>query len=340
MDMHRALEGLFMLVFPFHDYWWFYLAFSAFVLGMLALDLGVFHRKAHEVTFKESSLWTVAWIGLAALFNLLFYFYCKNKLGETPEGLLKAKQLGLEFLTGYLIEKSLAVDNIFVFAIVFSYFGISKTHQHRVLFYGIIGALLFRAIFIAIGSKLMAYHVVVVFFGLLLIVTGLKMFFSSSEMIDPESSWIMKLLNKLFRIDTSGSNEHFFISKNGEKYATPLFLALIFIEMTDILFAIDSVPAIFAITQEPLIVFTSNIFAMLGLRSMFFMLSGSIDKFRYIKYGLAAVLVFVGLKMTYLNQAFDGKFPVTLSLGIIFMLIAGSIFLPLWRKEACLGEVF
>lgn len=322
-----------MLVFPFHEYWWFYLAFSGFVLGMLALDLGVFHRKAHEVTFKESSLWTIAWIGLASIFNLSFYLYCKNKLGGTPEGMIKAKQLGLEFLTGYLIEKSLAVDNIFVFAIVFSYFGISKTHQHRVLFYGIIGALLFRAIFIAIGAKLMAYHAVVTFFGLLLIVTGIKMFLSNSNMMDPERLWIMKLLKTMFRIDTSSSSEKFFIVKNGLSYATPLFLALVFIELTDILFAIDSVPAIFAITQEPLIVFTSNIFAMLGLRSMFFMLSGSIDKFRYIKYGLAAVLIFVGLKMTYLNQAFDGKFPVTLSLGIIFFLIAGSIVLSLWQGK-------
>lgn len=314
-----------MLIFPFSDYWWFYVAFTVFVMGMLALDLGVFHRKAHEVSFREATLWTLTWICLAGLFNLGFYFYCISKLGDSGEGLLKAKQLALEFLTGFVVEKSLAVDNIFVFAIVFSYFGIPRLYQHRVLFFGILGALLFRAIFIALGSQLMAYHAVVIFFGLVLIVTGIKMFFSESQMMDPERAWFMKLLRRLFRIDPSAEPSQFFIKRGGVRYATPLFLALLFIEVSDILFAIDSVPAIFALTREPLIVFTSNIFAILGLRSMFFMLSGALEKFRYIKYGLAAVLVFVGLKMAWLNEAFNGKFPVTWSLGIIVCLIGGSI---------------
>ncbi|NBX82502.1 TerC family protein [bacterium] len=314
-----------VLIFPFSEYWWFYLGFTIFVLGMLALDLGVFHRKAHEVTFREASLWTLTWFLLAGVFNIGFYFYCISKLGDAGEGLVKAKQLALEFLTGFVVEKSLAVDNIFVFAIVFSYFGIPRLYQHRVLFFGILGALLFRALFIALGSQLMAYHAVVVFFGLVLIVTGIKMFFSESQMMDPERVWFMKFLRRLFRIDPSAAPSRFFIKRDGVRYATPLFLALLFIEVSDILFAIDSVPAIFALTREPLIVFTSNIFAILGLRSMFFMLSGALEKFRYIKYGLAAVLVFVGLKMAWLNPAFDGKFPVTWSLGIIVCLIGGSI---------------
>lgn len=323
-----------MITFPFQDYWWVYLGFSTFVLLMLALDLGVFHRKAHEVSVKEASLWTLTWVGLAFVFNILFYYFALDKLGEEPGGALKARQLALEFLTGFVVEKSLAIDNIFVFAIVFSYFGIERKYQHRVLFFGIAGALVFRALFIAIGAKLMAYHSVVIFFGVLLIFTGLKMLLSKSAPIDPERVWIMKLLRRLFRIDPKAKGDKFFVTHQGVRFATPLFLALIFLELTDILFAVDSVPAIFALTNEPLIVFTSNIFAILGLRSMYFMLSGVLEKFSYIKYGLAAVLVFVGLKMAWLNQVFDGKFPVMWSLGIISFLIGSSIIYSLYKSSS------
>lgn len=322
-----------MILFPFADYWTFYAGFIIFVFLVLALDLGVFHKTAHEVSIKESTAWTVVWIGLALLFNIFFYQYALWKFennaellalpGFIPEAM--AKQSALEFLTGYVIEKSLAIDNIFIFAVVFSYFAIPKKYQHRVLFWGILGALIFRALFIALGSVLMEYKAVVIFFGVLLILTGTKMFFAGTETQDLENNFIVKNLKKIFRIHPKIEGQKFFFKKEGLVYVTPLFLALIFIEATDIIFAVDSVPAIFAITKEPLIVFTSNIFAILGLRSMYFMLSGVMDKFAYIKYGLAAVLVFVGLKMVYLNEAFGGKFPIGISLGIIVGLIGSSI---------------
>ncbi|MFZ4405226.1 MAG: TerC family protein [Pseudobdellovibrionaceae bacterium] len=322
-----------MLLFPFAEYWWFYVSFIVFVLAVLALDLGVFHKKAHEVSFKESCTWTAIWISMALVFNWLFYQYSLWKF-STDERLLAipdfdpagaAKQSALEFLTGFVVEKSLAIDNIFIFAVVFGYFAVPKIYQHRVLFWGILGALVFRAIFIALGSVLMQYHAVVIFFGALLILTGAKMFFAGTEQQDLENNFIVKQLKKVFRVHPKIDGEKFFIKKDGLTYVTPLFLALIFLELTDIIFAIDSVPAIFALTKEPLIVFTSNIFAILGLRSMYFMLAGVMDKFVFIKYGLAAVLIFVGSKMVFLNDLFGGKFPISWSLAIIATLIGGSI---------------
>jgi len=314
-----------MILFPFAQYWGFYLGFVVFVLAVLALDLGVFHRKAHEVSFKESSLWTLIWIGLALVFNYLFYLFVQMKFD-----VLTAKQSALEFLTGYVVEKSLAIDNIFIFAVVFAYFGIPKKYQHRILFWGILGALLFRALFIALGSVLMAYQALVIVLGAFLIFTGFKMFFAGTEEPDLKENTVIKFLNKIFRIHSKIAGQKFFLRKKGLLYVTPLFLALLFIEMTDIIFAIDSVPAIFALTKEPLIVFTSNIFAILGLRSMYFMLSGFMERFKYIKYGLAAVLIFVGSKMAYLNDLFGGKFPITWSLLIIIGLIGSSILFSLW----------
>lgn len=322
-----------MTLFPFYDYWWFYLGFTFFVLIVLALDLGVFHKKAHEVSFKEATVWTSVWISLALVFNYLFYLYAKYSFstnerylalpGFDPEA--QAKTSALEFLTGFVVEKSLAIDNIFVFAVVFAYFGIPKVYQHRVLFWGILGALIFRALFIAMGSILMQYQWIVLFFGALLILTGLKMFFAGTQTQDLENNFIVKQLKKFFRVHPQIEGQSFFIKKDGLTYVTPLFLALIFLELSDIIFAVDSVPAIFALTKEPLIVFTSNIFAILGLRSMYFMLAGVMDRFIYIKYGLASVLIFVGLKMVWLNEAFGGKFPIKWSLAIIAMLIGSSI---------------
>lgn len=322
-----------MIFFPFADYWWFYVGFTLFVLAFLALDLGVFHKKAHEVSLKESSIWSAIWISLALLFNYLFYLYV-HWLFTTNEKYLsiagfdpdaQAKTTALEFLTGFVIEKSLAVDNIFIFAVVFGYFAIPKLYQHRVLFWGILGALIFRAIFIGMGSVLMQYKWVTIFFGVLLIATGLKMFIAGTEQKNLDKSIIVRGIKKIFRVHPKIEGQNFFHKINGLIYVTPLFLALVFLELTDIIFAVDSVPAIFAITKEPLIVFTSNIFAMLGLRSMYFMLAGVIDKFIYIKYGLASVLVFVGSKMVYLNDFFGGKFPISWSLGIIATLIGSSI---------------
>lgn len=328
------IEGDFgMMLFPFYDYWWFYVGFTIFVLAILALDLGVFHKKAHEVGFKEASIWTTIWIGLALVFNYLFYLYALYRFsthdrytsipGFEPDA--QAKISALEFLTGFVVEKSLAIDNIFVFAVVFAYFGIPKMYQHRILFWGILGALVFRALFIAMGSILMQYQWVVIFFGVLLILTGIKMFFAGTKPQNLENNFIVRQLKKIFRIHPKIEGQKFFIKKNGLSYVTPLFLALLFLELSDIIFAVDSVPAIFALTKEPLIVFTSNIFAILGLRSMYFMLAGVMDKFAYIKYGLASVLVFVGLKMVWLNEAFGGKFPIHWSLGIIAFLIGSSI---------------
>lgn len=322
-----------MILFPFYDYWWFYAGFTAFVLIVLALDLGVFHKRAHEVSFKEASIWTTIWIGMAFVFNYLFYLYAQHRF-STHERYLsipnfdpdaQAKTTALEFLTGFVVEKSLAIDNIFVFAVVFAYFGIPKMYQHRVLFWGILGALVFRAIFIAMGSVLMQYQWVVLFFGALLILTGIKMFFAGTKPQNLENNFIVRQLKKIFRVHPQIEGQKFFFKKNGLTYVTPLFLALIFLELSDIIFAVDSVPAIFALTKEPLIVFTSNIFAILGLRSMYFMLAGVMDRFAYIKYGLASVLVFVGLKMVWLNEAFGGKFPISWSLGIIATLIGSSI---------------
>lgn len=321
------------LLFPFQDYWWFYVGFTGFVFLMLALDLGVFHRKAHEVSFKEATVWTTIWIGCALLFNYLFYLYANFRFASHERYLgiegfnatEQAKVSALEFLTGFVVEKSLAVDNIFIFAVVFSYFGIPKKYQHRVLFWGILGALFFRAVFIALGSALLQYEWVIIFFGALLIFTGIKMFFAGTKPQNLENNFLVRQLRKVFRVHPQIEGQRFFIKKGKFTYVTPLFLALIFLELTDIIFAVDSVPAIFALTKEPLIVFTSNIFAILGLRSMYFMLAGVIDRFIFIKYGLAAVLVFVGLKMVYLNEAFGGKFPIHYSLGIIIGLIGASI---------------
>lgn len=318
------------IFFPFSEYWSFYLAFVGFVLVLLALDLGVFHRDAHKVSFKEAASWSVVWISLALIFNYGFYSYVLWKFQNDPslqtyDAYAMAKQLGLEFLSGFLVEKSLSVDNLFVFVAVFAYFGIPDKYQHKVLFYGIIGALIFRAIFIALGSILMQYHIVVVIFGVLLIFTGIKMFFAPKETIDPSKNFLIKLAKKFIPLTTTIDNQKLFIRQNRKYYGTPLLMALIFIEFSDIIFAVDSVPAIFALTNEPFIVFTSNVFAILGLRSLYFLLAGVYDKFSLLKYGLGLVLIFVGLKMVWLNNLFGGKFPIGLSLGIIFGLIAGSV---------------
>lgn len=312
------------ILFPFADYWWFYAAFTFFIVFMLALDLCVFHRTAHEVRLKEAACWSAFWVSLALIFNYVFYLYASAKFGPAL-GL----QAALEFLTGFVIEKSLSVDNIFIFVIVFNYFAIPLKYQHRVLFYGILGALVFRAIFIALGAALIQYKAVVIFFGAFLILTGIKLFFASQDKIHPDDNFVIKLLKKWVPIKPTIDGQKFFIKENGILYGTPLLVALVFIECTDIIFAIDSVPAIFAITREPLIVYTSNVFAILGLRALYFLLAGVVDKFHLLKYGLASVLIFVGLKMTYLNELYGGHFPIGLSLAIIAFFIGGSVLFSL-----------
>lgn len=324
-------------LFPFAQYWWFYAGFTVFVILLLVLDLGVFHRKSHAVSFKEASIWSVIWVTLALSFNYVLYRFAlwkfpqDTRLLETPgfDPSAAASQVSLEFLTGYVIEKSLSVDNIFIFVVIFGYFAVPAIYQHRVLFYGIVGAFIFRAIFIAMGSLLMQYHWVILLFGAFLILTGVKMMFTSDKEIEPEKNLLIRLFKRFVPVVSQLHGKRFFVRINKVFHATPLFIALLFLELTDVIFAVDSVPAIFAVTKEPMIVFTSNIFAILGLRAMYFMLAGAVDKFHMLKYGLAVVLVFVGLKMVWLNNLFDGKFPISLSLGIITGVIAVSVILSL-----------
>ena len=324
-----------VLLFPFAEYWWFYAGFTALVLGLLALDLGVFHRDAHAVSIREASVWTLVWISLALLFNVALWQYAHWKFPLDPRLLAipgfdphaAATSVGLEYLTGFVVEKALAVDNIFVFVVVFSYFAIPPQYQHRVLFYGILGALFFRSIFIALGSVLMQYEWVVIFFGGFLILTGLKMLWLADSKPDPERNLIVRGMRRFIPVTKELRGQHFVVHEGGRWLATPLLLALLMIEVSDIIFAVDSVPAIYALTDEPLLVFTSNIFAILGMRSLYFMLAGAVDRFHLLHYGLALVLVFVGLKMVWLNAHFGGKFPIAWSLGIIAALIATSMLL-------------
>ena len=335
-------------VFPFAEYWPHYLGFAALVVFLLALDLGLFHRKAHAVSFREAALWCVAWFTLAMLFAYGLHSYSSWKFATDPRltGLSgwdagkMANQVTLEYLTGYVVELSLSVDNLFVFVVVFRYFGIPTRYQHRVLFYGILGALIFRAIFIAIGAALIQYQWVVILFGAFLIFTGIKLMRSSMDEVEPEKNWIIRLFRRYVPVTPQLMEGKFLVKLAGRTHATPLLITVLFLEMTDIMFAIDSVPAIFAITRQPLIVFTSNIFAILGLRSLYFMLAGAINKFFLLKYGLAIVLIFVGLKMVWLNHAFGGHFPIAVSLGIILSVILGSILLSLYfaRKRGIASE--
>lgn len=315
-------------LFPWESYWWAYGLFILFVFAMLAVDLGLFNRKDHVFSFKESLGWSVVWISLAMVFNWALYQYAVSQYG-----LEVGKTVGMQFLTGFVIEKALAVDNLFIFVVVFGFFGIPRIFQHRILFYGILGALFFRAIFIAAGAVLMQYQWVLIVFGAFLILTGIKMVVKSEAEMDPSKNFVLRYLQRHLPLIYDIQSGKFWVKKEGKWFATPLFLALVLVEMTDIIFAIDSVPAIFAITNEPFIVFTSNIFAIMGLRSLYFMLAGVIHKFYLLKYGLAAVLIFVGLKMVYLNKLFGGHFPIGLSLGIILSLISTSIVVSLLVPE-------
>ncbi len=296
----------------------FWIIFNVFVLIMLALDLGVFHRKSHEITIKEALTWTFIWIFLALIFNAIIYFW---------KGQLKA----LEFFTGYLVEKALSVDNIFVFIMIFAYFQVPSQYQHKVLFWGIIGALIMRVIFIFAGVALLEkFHFTIYIFGALLLYTGIKMFNHSNLKIDPEKNPVLKFFKKHMPVTPTMHEDKFFIKINGRQFATPLFLVLILIESTDLIFAVDSIPAILAITQDHFIVYTSNVFAILGLRSLYFALAGIVHRFWLLSYGLAIVLVFVGLKMIMIDLF---KIPIEWSLVFIATIIAASVFLSLKLKR-------
>jgi tellurite resistance protein TerC len=324
-------------LFPFTEYWWVYAAFTGLVLLLLAIDLGVFHRTAHEVSFREAAIWSLVWVSLALLFNYALYAYTTARFPVDPrlaaipgfDGALAARQVSLEFLTAYVVEKSLSVDNIFVFVVVFSYFSIPARYQHRVLFFGILGALVFRAIFIALGAVLIQYQWVAIVFGVFLLATGLKMLFVPDRGVEPERNPVIRLFRRFVPVTPELVDDRFVVRQRGRWLATPLLVALVFIEATDIVFAVDSVPAVFAVTREPLIVFTSNLFAILGLRAMYFLLAGAVHRFYMLRYALALVLVFVGMKMVWLNHWFGGQFPVGISLSVICGLIAASVMLSL-----------
>jgi len=296
----------------------FWILFNAFVLLMLALDLGIFHRKTHEVSLKEALTWTFIWVSLALVFNAILFYW-------------KGRQQALEFLTGYLIEKALSVDNIFVFIMIFTYFQIPSKYQHKVLFWGIIGALIMRVIFIFAGVALIEkFHFTIYIFGALLIYTGYKMFYHNNTKIEPDKNPLIKFFKKFMPVTPQLQEDNFFVKLNGKRYTTPLFLVLLLIETTDLIFAVDSIPAILAITQDQFIVYTSNVFAILGLRSLYFALAGVVNRFWLLSYGLAIVLVFVGLKMLLIDFF---KIPIEWSLIFIATIITGSIFLSLKIKR-------
>lgn len=296
----------------------FWIIFNGFVLLMLALDLGVFHRKTHEVSIKEALTWTFIWIFLALIFNAIIFYW-------------RGREQALEFFTGYLVEKALSIDNIFVFIMIFTYFQVNSKYQHKVLFWGILGALIMRVIFIFAGVALIEkFHFTIYIFGALLIYTGYKMFYHNNAKIEPDKNPLIKFFKKFMPVTPQLQGDNFFVKLNGKRYATPLFLVLLLIETTDLIFAVDSIPAILAITQDQFIVYTSNVFAILGLRSLYFALAGVVHRFWLLSYGLAVVLVFVGIKMLMIDLY---KIPIELSLIFIAVVIAGSIFLSLKIKQ-------
>lgn len=302
---------------------WFYVGFTAFVLAMLALDLGVFHRKAHVVRPKEAGMWVGIWITLAFVFAAILYFW----RGSEP---------ALLFITGYLIEQSLSVDNLFVIVMMFSYFSVPDKYQHRVLFWGILGALIMRGIFIGVGAILISrFSWIMYLFGAFLIVTGIRMAFEHDEEFDAEKNIVMRTARRLLRVTNRYDGQRFFTVENRVRVATPLLLVLILVEFTDLVFAVDSIPAIFAVTTDPFLVYTSNVFAILGLRSMYFLLSGIVHKFVYLKYGLAVILTFVGTKMVIVDFY---HVPILASLGAIVLTLAvsiiASLMYPKKRKAA------
>ena len=289
---------------------WLWVGFNVFVLLMLALDLGVFHRNVHEIKFREAITWSAVWILLALIFNAGLWYY----FGEVK---------AIEFLTGYIVEKSLSVDNIFVFVLIFTSFQVPSIYQHKVLFWGVLGALVMRVIFIFAGVALInKFHWIIYVFGIFLIYTGIKIAKDKGTKIDIENNVLVKYVRKFIPVTTDYFNAHFWVKLNNKWHATPLLLVLILIEASDLIFAVDSIPAILAITNDPFIVYTSNVFAILGLRSLYFALAGSLKYFIYLHYGLALILVFVGIKM--LISDFHKLNPF-LSLGIIGLILAGSI---------------
>ncbi|MEW6014120.1 MAG: TerC family protein [Candidatus Zixiibacteriota bacterium] len=289
-------------------------AFNLLVLVMLALDLGIFHRKDHRISIKEGIIWSVIWIIVALIFNVWIYFW-------------KGSEVAVQFLTGYIIERSLSIDNIFVFIVIFAYFKVPEKYQYKVLFWGILGALILRGLFIAVGTLLIAkFHWIIYIFGAFLVITGIKMGVGEDKEIEPEKNPLLRFVRKFLPITENYEEGHFFVRRAHRTYGTPLFVVLLVVETTDLVFAVDSIPAIFAITLDPFIVYTSNVFAILGLRALYFAVAGMMQLFYYLKYALAAILAFVGVKM--LISSFV-KIPSGIALGIIGGLLAIAIIVSL-----------
>ncbi|WP_026462752.1 TerC family protein [Adhaeribacter aquaticus] len=299
---------------------YFWVIFNAFVLLLLGLDLFVFHRKAHEVKIKEAILWSVFWVTLSLLFNLFIYI----KMGREP---------AMEFLTAYLIEKSLSVDNLFVFLMIFGYFHVPIQYQHKILFWGVLGALVMRAVFILVGVTLLErFHFITYILGAFLIFTGIKMATTKQEKIDPESNPVVKFVSRFIPVTNTLVADKFFIRKDNILFATPLFIVLVMVETTDVVFAADSIPAILAISQDSFIVYTSNVFALLGLRALYFALAGIMQLFHYLHFGLSLILVFIGAKL--LTAGFF-KFDMLYALLIVAAILIGSVILSIMfpKKE-------
>lgn len=290
---------------------WLWIGFSLFILTMLSLDLGLFNRKAHIIKYREAMIWSIVWISLAMVFAALVFYY-------------QGTDLGLKFLTGYVIELSLSVDNLFVFLLIFSYFKVPARFQHRVLFWGVMGALIMRLTMIFIGAALInRFHWIIYIFGAFLIYTGIKMFRQEDTDIQPEDNPVVRMVTRYIPITRHYDQDKFFTRINGKRTGTLLFLVLVIVEVTDLVFAVDSIPAIFAITTNTFIVYTSNVFAILGLRSMYFLLAGVVEKFHYLRTGLAIVLTFIGLKM--LLEAAHLQIPIWVSLIFVFVVLASSV---------------
>jgi tellurite resistance protein TerC len=314
---------------------WLWVGFNLFVLLMLALDLGVFHRKAHTVSMKEAITWSVVWISLSLVFNLVIYLYWDVMF---PTSTYTNAEAGLAFLTGYLIEKSLSVDNIFVFILIFTYFAVPDQYQHRVLFWGILGALVMRGILIAVGATLLnQFHWIIYVFGAFLIYTGIRMARHQDEELKPDENPVVKFFKRFMPVTDDFEGDKFFVRRAGRWFATPLFLILLVVESTDLVFAVDSIPAIFAVTRDPFIVYTSNVFAILGLRALYFLLANVMHQFQYLKLGLAVVLTFIGVKMTIVDLY---HIPVGVSLAVVASVLTISILASLWktRRDMKLAE--
>jgi tellurite resistance protein TerC len=304
-------------------HWTFWLGFNLFVLLMLVLDLGVFHRKSHQIKFKEALGWSAFWIALAFAFALLVAFW-------------QGRQPALEFVTGYVVEESLSVDNLFVFLVLFRYFKVDPEYQHKVLFWGIIGALVMRGVFILVGVQaIQRWHWIIYLFGAFLIFKGITMLRSEGSDIEPEKNFILRFLRKFIPVTDRYEGGKFFVRRDAKTYATPLFIVLLVVELTDVAFATDSIPAILAITKNAFIVYTSNVFAIMGLRSLFFALAGLMDVFHHLHYGLSALLVFIGVKML-ISEHYPIPIHVALGVvaGILIASVAASLIFPKKNAEA------